>query len=171
MEEGMPKRELKKPRPNWAEEHERKNLLPENIRCIGRPSLYLQEYSEEIIRFCSDGYSIGAFAATKGVSRPTLYQWASDHPEFLTALKVAQGMQQLKHEQRLVSHGGDRTATGPMVNATIYALKNSHSPDWSEHLDEQQQAQPQEQHRHVHIHAGMDAVSASEAYQRLLKEL
>jgi hypothetical protein len=56
-----------------------------------------------------------------------------------------------------------------MVNATIYALKNSYSPDWSEHLHEQQQAQPQEQHRHVHIHAGMNAVSASEAYQRLLK--
>jgi hypothetical protein len=171
MEERMSKRELKKPRPNWAEEHERKNLLPENIRCIGRPSLFLQEYSEQIIAFCADGYSIGAFAALKGVSRSSLYAWAHSHPEFMTALKVAQGMNQLKHEQRLNAAATDRTITGPMVNATIYALKNTHSPDWSEaaHEQEAQAVTSTVEHRHIHVH--MSPTEAAERYQQLLKEI
>jgi hypothetical protein len=152
----------------WPEEHERKPLPP-TIRPVGRPSLYLQEYCQEIVEFCSRGYSPGAWAGSKRIARSTLDSWAALHPEFMEALRVARTVRQLDWEDQLLRQRSDPKATGPQVNATLFALRNLHSPDFSEQPPPEPQAQ--EQHRHVHIHAGMDAVAASEAYQRLLKEL
>jgi hypothetical protein len=99
-----------------------------------------------------------------------LYQWANDHPEFLTALKVARGAQQLKYEQFLLGHMRGEDVAGQA--STIFGLENTHSPDWDEHAREQeaQAAQPATvEHRHIHVH--MTPTEAAERYQQLLKEL
>jgi hypothetical protein len=153
---------LRKPRPTGRE------ALPKTIRAIGRPSLYLQEYCQHIVDYCAKGYSPGAWAGSKRIPRSTLDTWARSHPEFQAALKAAQAARQERWETRLIEQSEDPKATGPQVTATIFALKGMHAPDWKEQPSE---VQPQEQHRHVHIHPGMDAVSASEAYQRLLREM
>jgi hypothetical protein len=153
---------LRKPRPT------RREALPKTLRAIGRPSLYLQEYCQQIVDYCAKGYSPGAWAGSKRIPRSTLDTWARSHPEFQAALKAAQAARQERWETKLIEQSEDPKATGPQVTATIFALKGMHAPDWKEQPPE---VQPQEQHRHVHIHAGMNAVAASEAYQRLLKEL
>lgn len=55
----------------------------------GRPTDYRPEYCDLIIEVMSEGLSFASFAATLGVCRDSLNEWASKHPEFSVAKKVA----------------------------------------------------------------------------------
>lgn len=94
---------------------------------VGRPSEYKPEYCQEVIDFMSEGYSIGAFAGHIGVARQTLYNWMDAHPEFMDAVKVAEGLSQNAWESRLIdfSKTGEGNAT-----ALIFGLKNRARHDW-----------------------------------------
>lgn len=55
----------------------------------GRPTLYRPEYCETVIELGKQGDSLVQMAAHFDVSRQTIENWASDHPEFLEALSKA----------------------------------------------------------------------------------
>ncbi|AEY69675.1 putative terminase small subunit [Brucella phage V_19] len=55
----------------------------------GRPTLYRPEYCETVIELGKQGDSLAQMAAHFDVSRQTIENWASDHPEFLAALSRA----------------------------------------------------------------------------------
>lgn len=61
---------------------------------VGRPSQYRPEYCDEVIALGADGYSPAQIAAHYSVTRSTLYAWADQHPEFMTALKIAKEFEQ-----------------------------------------------------------------------------
>lgn len=55
----------------------------------GRPSKYKPEYCETVIELGKQGDSIAQMASYFDVTRQTLENWASEHPEFLAALNRA----------------------------------------------------------------------------------
>jgi hypothetical protein len=154
-----------RPRPLWPEERERKPL-PVMIRPVGRPSLYRQEYCQEIVEFCAKGYSIGAWAGRKGIARSTINTWGAQHPEFSEAVEVAKGQKLANWEDKMLRARDDAKTTGPQATLITFGLKNMGAVDWRGEPEPQQQ--PSEQHRHIHLH--MSARAASDAYQRLLRE-
>lgn len=91
----------------------------------GRPSLYRDEYCDEIVAFCQDGLSITAFAGSIGVNRDTISQWAKDHDEFSVAVKNAKSACAYWWEKNRLQ---SESATGGQITAAIFSLKN-HAPD------------------------------------------
>lgn len=57
----------------------------------GRPTLYKPEYCETVIELGKQGDSLVQMASYFDVTRQTLENWASEHPEFLAALNRAKG--------------------------------------------------------------------------------
>lgn len=55
----------------------------------GRPTTYDPKYCDEIIEFLAQGKHPVQFAAKIGVSKSTLYKWATDNPEFSDSLEIA----------------------------------------------------------------------------------
>lgn len=55
----------------------------------GRPSKYDPAYCDEIVEHCQGGASITSYAASIGVCRDTISEWANSHPEFSGAVKRA----------------------------------------------------------------------------------
>lgn len=60
----------------------------------GRPSLYDSNYCDKIVKLAADGWSLAEIAHEFGVARPSLYDWAEQHPEFSTALTRAKSAEQ-----------------------------------------------------------------------------
>lgn len=56
----------------------------------GRPTLYKQEYCDQIIEFMATGKSLTAFAASINTYKQNLYNWAKINKEFFDAMKNAQ---------------------------------------------------------------------------------
>jgi len=98
-------------------------------RPIGRPTKYDPAYCDQIVEFCSGGYSLTAFAGNLGVSRSTINEWAGAHSEFSEALKIAKAAATLALEQdaaRIRQEGG---APGS-ATLVIFGLKNFAPDDW-----------------------------------------
>ena len=62
---------------------------PEDLLKVGRPSLYKPEYCETVIELGREGKSLVQMASHFDVSRPTISEWAAEHPEFSKALERA----------------------------------------------------------------------------------
>ena len=57
---------------------------------FGRPTKYLPQYCDDVIRMGSEGYSVVEMCAEVGVSRNTLeVEWPQVHPDFSQALASA----------------------------------------------------------------------------------
>lgn len=91
----------------------------------GRPTLYRDEYCDELVKCMASGFSLAAFAGEIGVARDTLTEWQSVHPEFSAAVKIGQAARTLCLERTLLA--GE---TGPKVTAHIFALKNAAPDEW-----------------------------------------
>jgi hypothetical protein len=96
----------------------------------GRPSKYLEEYCDQLISAATDGYSVTAFAGMIDVSRDTLYEWSSKHPEFSDALNKAKAKTAIYWENRLRTAGSSAEVT-----ASIFALKNRVAAEWRDKQD------------------------------------
>jgi hypothetical protein len=59
-------------------------------RPVGRPTSYHPSFCERAIRLGENGNSLTQIAVKLGIDKVTLLSWAELHPEFSTALKVAQ---------------------------------------------------------------------------------
>jgi hypothetical protein len=55
----------------------------------GRPTSYKPEYCETVIELGKQGKSVAQMCAHFDISRQTINNWASDHPEFLEAFTRA----------------------------------------------------------------------------------
>lgn len=53
----------------------------------GRPTLYREEYCEELVVHMTNGKSFESFAGVIGTCRSILYDWVRDHPAFSDAKK------------------------------------------------------------------------------------
>lgn len=97
----------------------------------GRPSKYKPEYCEQIIKFCSEGYSITGFAGSIGVCRDTIVEWARVHPEFSLAVQAAKAAAAYSYEKdakRIRTDGG-----GPgSATIVLFGLKNMAPDDYSD---------------------------------------
>jgi transposase-like protein len=69
-----------------------------------RPPKYEPEYCEELIKTMSEGFSIEGFAGKIGVSKQTIYNWATTYPEFAEAKAVGEMKARLWFEQ--IGHAG-----------------------------------------------------------------
>jgi len=95
----------------------------------GRPSKYKPEYCEAIVAHMAEGASATSFAASIGVSRSTITEWASEHPEFSAAVTRGKTMCAAWWEKlaRTNAMTGDGNAT-----LTVFGLKNMAPDDWRE---------------------------------------
>lgn len=97
----------------------------------GRPSKYLPEYCDRVIQFCEVGYSLTAFAASIGVARRTLHNWADAHPEFADACEIAHAHACRWYERCLrqvaAGNGGPGAAT-----AAMFGVKNFGAIDFQD---------------------------------------
>ncbi len=60
----------------------------------GRPTAYRPEYCEQIVELGKQGKSTVQMACAFDVSRQTLHNWASDHPDFMDAFTRAKQFSQ-----------------------------------------------------------------------------
>jgi hypothetical protein len=66
----------------------------------GRPTLYDPAYCERVIELGKEGKSPVQIACALDVARATLYAWADEHPEFLTAFTRAKEFAQAWFEDQ-----------------------------------------------------------------------
>lgn len=97
----------------------------------GRPTKYDPAFCEQLVEFCSQGYSLTAYAGSIGVCRNTLTEWAGAHPEFLVAVSRAKAVRLLHWEGAAlkVATKGGGPGTSTMI---IFGLKNMGGDEWSD---------------------------------------
>lgn len=98
---------------------------------LGRPSKYRDEYAEEVVAFCADGYSLTAFAGSIDVARSTINEWIEQHPAFSEAVSRAKNKRALWWEDRarnVAMEGGP----GGQATMVIFGLKNHAPEDFSD---------------------------------------
>lgn len=93
----------------------------------GRPSLYRDEYCDEIVAYCATGRSLTAFAGKIGVSRQSISEWAKEHPQFSVAVQCAKAACAAWWEERACKVA-DEGGPGGQATMVIFGLKN-HAPD------------------------------------------
>lgn len=99
---------------------------------VGRPSKYDPAFCDDIVAFCQDGSSISSYAASLGVSRSTITEWASVDPEFSLAVKAAKTAVAAWYDK-----AARNTAVNGGGNATlcIFGLKNFDEEDFRDKQD------------------------------------
>lgn len=98
----------------------------------GRPTKYKSEYCDEVVKFCSTGLSLTAFAGSILVARSTINEWMEQHPEFSEAVKVAKAVRTGALEEQMFS-----ATEGPKVTARIFALKNADPDEWRDKVQQE----------------------------------
>jgi hypothetical protein len=97
----------------------------------GRPTLYRDEYVDEVVEFCAGGYSLTGFAGHIGVARQTISEWCSIYPEFSVAAKMAKAASAKWWEEKahkVAAEGGP----GGQATMVIFGLKNHAHEDYSD---------------------------------------
>lgn len=81
----------------------------------GRPTKYSAEYCETARAMLKEGKSVTQFAAHIGVSRSTVYLWATNNQEFSDALSLGQEFSEAYWETQLQDMMYDRNVNAPLV--------------------------------------------------------
>lgn len=99
---------------------------------VGRPSDYDSKYCEMLVKHMKEGYSFESFAGKIGFCKKTLYNWATDNPEFLHAYKKGRDACRLFWEER----GMKGLMVGKRFNSTtwIFNMKNRFKDDWMDKM-------------------------------------
>lgn len=106
----------------------------------GRPTAYDPSFCEIAIEAGRIGKSKVSIAAEIGVTRNTLDNWAEDHPEFLSALKISQELSQSWWEEQgrvhLTEQYGEGAA-GSKLNASLYSrsMAARFPADWRDKVE------------------------------------
>lgn len=108
----------------------------------GQPTLYREEYCEDLVYHMTKGYSFESFAAVVPCHRDTLYEWVKVHPKFSDAKQ--QGMEQARLFWEKVGIEGlfntseyDKeagTGSSKSMNAAlwIFNMKNRFPNEWKD---------------------------------------
>lgn len=101
---------------------------------VGKPSLYKQEYCQQLIDFGATGHTFEAFAGKLGVSKKALYNWIKKHPEFEEAKEIALAKAQLCLES-LALDVMKGIVPASQFNPTVFIfwMKNCHG--WRDKID------------------------------------
>lgn len=100
-------------------------------RPVGRPSLYKPEYCDAVVAHMSEGASLTSFAASVDVSRDTVSEWASAHPDFSVAVKVGKAKCAAWWEKR--NRQSAESGAPPGANTLIiFGLKNMAPDEWAD---------------------------------------
>ena len=82
----------------------------------GRPTKYDKKYVEEALKYIGEqGKSVTQFAFHLKVSKSTVYEWASVHPEFSDALRMAAEWSQAVWEDKLEGMMYMKEVNSPLV--------------------------------------------------------
>ena len=81
----------------------------------GRPTKYNDKMPSAVYDSLAAGKSVTQFAASVGVHRDTVYEWANKHPQFSDALSRGQVASQAHWEDQLQSMMFDRNVNAPLV--------------------------------------------------------
>lgn len=92
---------------------------------VGRPSKYDPRFCEMVLTAAERRLSLTAFAGWVGVSRDTISEWMSVHPEFSYACKLHASARTYALENGLFT-----AESGPQIAAHIFALKNAAPQEW-----------------------------------------
>lgn len=155
---------LKLAKPETFAVSPREELIPPG----GRPSLYKPDYCEFVVKFCSQGFSLTAFAGKIGVCRDTISEWGRVHPEFSAAVKRAKAAAALRWEERnnrLADEGGPAGSNA----VVIFNLKNF-APDDFREKQEVQHSVDAEAERRRRRHLEILEQWEREAQERRAKE-
>jgi hypothetical protein len=98
---------------------------------MGRPPKYRDEFVDELVEYCAEGYSLTAFAGHIGVARSTINEWMAQHADFSEAVSRAKNMRAAWWEARardVAMNGGP----GGQATMVIFGLKNHAPEDFSD---------------------------------------
>ncbi len=93
----------------------------------GRPTTYQKAYGDLILKCMEEGLSQTAAAAEINVAKQRLTQWKKVHPDLADQIKVGESKRQAFLERRLL-----KADTSPIVNSSIFALRNAAPDDWAD---------------------------------------
>lgn len=88
----------------------------------GRPTEYRDNFPDELIKHCGQGYSYASFAGHVSVDRAQLTRWEEKYPAFRNAKKIAMEKSRERIEKILIGQ-----ATGVLKGnpaAAIFIAKN-----------------------------------------------
>jgi hypothetical protein len=96
---------------------------PENK--MGRPSEYKPEYCQAVIDYMAQGYSLSAFAGSIKVSKPTIYEWMTEHSDFSNAVSRGKMTRVAALERKMLA-----ARYGAQASTSIFALRNADPSEW-----------------------------------------
>lgn len=85
------------------------------VKGVGRPTKYRDEYCQEAIDYLAKGKSVTQLSAHIDVSKSTIYKWAEDHTEFSDALTRGQELSQAHWEGELCNMMYSKDVNAPLV--------------------------------------------------------
>lgn len=109
---------------------------------FGRPTVFKNEYCQQLIDHMATGLSFEAFAGAISVTKDTLYDWCEKFPDFSYAKQTGTQKSRMFWEKLGVDHiinstetireGKDQISTSKSLNAAvwIFNMKNRFRDEW-----------------------------------------
>ena len=94
--------------------------MTEELRPVGRPSLYDPSYCDKVVELGALGKSVEQISSNLGVSCRVLYDWRDRYPEFLHALDEAKAAEQTWWEDQAQAYMLEHK-DGAKLNASIWS--------------------------------------------------
>lgn len=124
-------------------------------RRIGRPGEYGEDKVRQVKLMALRGWTVQEMADCMGISTPTFYSWADDHPDFSSALKEGREAsdERVKHSlyakavgytfqsEKIFQHDGQiirapvTEYVQPDATSAIFWLKNRQPKEWRDQRD------------------------------------
>lgn len=76
------------------------NLSWEDIMTAGRPSLYKEQYCNDVVKMAKEGKLPNEWAITCGVGINTMRGWKQEHSKFSEAYGLAKTILHLEHQKK-----------------------------------------------------------------------
>lgn len=91
---------------------------------LGRKSLYLERYCEDLITHCAKGLTFDSFGATINVTTKTLYEWCKRYEDFSDARDIARSKNRLYYESKVADSASGLSEVNP--SAAMWMLERIH---------------------------------------------
>lgn len=100
----------------------------------GRPTLYKEEYCQQLIDHMGSGLSFESFAGLIGTCRDTLYNWKKEHSEFFDAHK--KGIEKnLIWWEKVGLEGMFMGGKDNPFNAAVYCFNMKNRHGWKDRVE------------------------------------
>jgi len=99
----------------------------------GRPTLYREEFCDQVEEHMSKGYSKESCAGLLGISKQCLYEWIQKHEKFGDSIKSGEEKSRLVWEKMGIEGMWAGKAFNP--NVWIFNMKNRFRHEWRDNHD------------------------------------